>query len=358
MRILALGIMSGTSLDGIDIALCRFSQFDEKWNYEIVEAETIPYPSAWIEKLKEAPNLKAQDFLMLNDEYGRYTGELISEFLRGKEVPQLIASHGHTIFHQPDQKFTFQLGNGASIAAITQITTVSDFRSFDVALGGQGAPLVPTGDQLLFSEFGYCLNIGGFANISFDQEGTRIAFDVCPANIVLNELALQKGFAYDKDGRLGTSGKVSEPLLQQLNNLDFYRQKWPKSLGREWVDTQITPLLSASGLSIKDQAATMYEHIAFQIANVIGNKGRLLATGGGSKNSFLISQLRLKTSSEVVLPEEKLIDFKEALIFAFLGVLAFNGQINIRASVTGATRDHIGGIIYRIENKGSMTDCG
>ena len=358
MRILALGIMSGTSLDGIDIALCRFSQSDNKWNYEIVESETIPYPLLWIEKLKEAPNLKAQEFLMLNDEYGRYTGELITEFLRGKEIPQLIASHGHTIFHQPDQKFTFQLGNGASIAATTQITTVSDFRSFDVALGGQGAPLVPIGDQLLFSEFEYCLNIGGFANISFDQDGTRIAFDVCPANIVLNELALMKGFAYDKDGQLGASGTIDASLLQKLNNLDFYHQKWPKSLGREWAENQIMPLLSASGLSIEDQATTMYEHIAFQIASVIGNKGRLLATGGGSKNRFLIDQLKLKTACEVVLPDEKLIDFKEALIFAFLGVLAFNGQINVLSSVTGSTQDHIGGVIYKINNKGSMTDLG
>ncbi len=351
MRTLALGTMSGTSLDGIDLALCSFTQTDSKWSYEIIEAETIAYPSVWLQKLKEAPNLKAEEFLMLNDEYGRYTGELITEFLKGKVAPQLIASHGHTIFHQPGKKFTFQLGNGASIAATTQITTVSDFRSFDVALGGQGAPLVPTGDKLLFSEFDYCLNIGGFANISFDQDGTRIAFDVCPANIVLNELALQKGFGYDEDGRLGASGTVDKLLLQQLNNLDFYRQKWPKSLGREWVDTQITPLLSASGLSIEDQAATMYEHIAFQIANVTGNNGSLLATGGGSKNLFLINQLKLKTSCQVILPDEKLIDFKEALIFAFLGVLAFNGRINIRASVTGATRDHIGGIIYNIENK-------
>jgi len=351
MRTLALGIMSGTSLDGIDIALCSFTKSGNKWSYEIVGAETIAYPSAWLEKLKDAPELKAEEFLLLNDEYGCYTGKLINEFLKGKEAPQLIASHGHTIFHQPGKKFTYQLGNGASIAATTQITTISDFRSFDVALGGQGAPLVPTGDQLLFAEFNYCLNIGGFANISFDQNGTRIAFDVCPANIVLNELALQKGFAFDKDGGLGAAGKISEPLLQQLNNLDFYRQRWPKSLGREWVDTQITPLLSASGLSTEDQAATMYEHIALQISTIIGNDGKLLATGGGSKNRFLIEQIKLKTSCQIVLPEEKLIDFKEALIFAFLGVLAFNGQINIRASVTGATRDHIGGIIYNIENK-------
>ncbi|NEW84236.1 MAG: anhydro-N-acetylmuramic acid kinase, partial [Mariniphaga sp.] len=277
MKILALGIMSGTSLDGIDIALCRFTQSGNKWNYEIVEAETIPYPSVWLEKLKNTPNMRAEEFLMLHDEYGRYTGKLIPEFLKGKALPQLIASHGHTIFHQPDQKFTFQLGNGASIAATTQITTVSDFRSFDVALGGQGAPLVPIGDQLLFSEFKYCLNIGGFANISFDQDGTRIAFDVCPANIVLNELAQQKGFAYDKDGQMGASGTIDISLLQKLNNLDFYHQKWPKSLGREWAENQIMPLLSASGHSIEDQAATMYEHIAFQIANVVENNGRLLA---------------------------------------------------------------------------------
>ncbi len=348
MKTLALGIMSGTSLDGIDLALCRFSQSDNKWNYELVDTETIAYPSVWIEKLKRAPQLMAEEFLMLNDEYGRYTGELITKFLQGKEVPQLIASHGHTIFHQPDKKFTFQLGNGASIAATSQITTVSDFRSFDVALGGQGAPLVPIGDQLLFSEFDYCLNIGGFANISFEQNGFRIAFDVCPANIVLNELAQQKGFEYDKDGRLGASGTVSEPLLKKLNDLDFYHQKWPKSLGREWADTHITPLLSASGLSIEDQAATMYEHIAHQISNVIGNGGRLLTTGGGSKNRFLIEKLKLKTSCKIVLPDEKLIDFKEALIFAFLGVLAFQSQINVLSSVTGSTQDHIGGIIYNI----------
>jgi len=348
MKILALGIMSGTSLDGIDLALCRFSESEDKWSYEIVDSETIAYPSAWIDKLKEAPNLKVEEFLMLNDEYGRFIGELVNDFLRAKAIPQLIASHGHTIFHQPEKKFTYQLGNGASISATTRITTVSDFRSFDVALGGQGAPLVPIGDQLLFSEFDYCLNIGGFANISFDQDGTRIAFDVCPANIVLNELAQKKGHIYDKDGRLGASGIVNEPLLQKLNNFDFYHQKWPKSLGREWTDTLIMPLLSASGLSIEDQAATMYEHIAFQISNVIGNSGKLLTTGGGSKNLYLIDRLKQKTSCEVVLPEEKLIDFKEALIFAFLGVLAFNGRTNILASVTGSTQDHIGGIIYNI----------
>ena len=348
MNILALGIMSGTSLDGIDLALCRFSEHKNKWSYEIVDAQTIAYPVSWIDKLKGAPQMKAEEFLILHNEYGRYTGELINEFLNGKEVPQLVASHGHTIFHQPDKRFTFQLGNGASIAATTQITTVSDFRSFDVALGGQGAPLVPIGDQLLFSEFDYCLNIGGFANISFDKDGIRIAFDICPANIILNELAQQRGFAYDKHGHLGAFGTVNETLLKKLNSLDFYYQKWPKSLGREWIDQQITPLLSTSELTIEDQAATIYEHIAFQISKITGNTGRLLATGGGSKNLFLIDQLKRKTSCQIVLPDQKLIDFKEALIFAFLGVLAFNGRVNVLSSVTGSMQDHIGGIIHKI----------
>jgi len=351
MNTLALGIMSGTSLDGIDLALCRFSRSADKWDYEIVSAETIAYSPLWIEKLTQAPQMLAEAFLKLNDEYGRYTGELINKFLRSKELPLLIASHGHTIFHQPNEKFTYQLGSGASIASTTQITTVSDFRSFDVALGGQGAPLVPTGDQLLFPDFNYCLNIGGFANISFEKDGKRIAFDVCPANIVLNELAQKKGFAYDRDGKLGASGTVFKPLLEDLNNLDFYRQKWPKSLGREWAENHITPLLSAFGLSVEDQAATFYEHIAYQISKVIANKGTLLSTGGGSKNLFLIDQIKLKTSCQIITPDEKLIDFKEALIFAFLGVLANERQINILSSVTGSTQDHIGGIIYYIANK-------
>ena len=346
MSTLAVGIMSGTSLDGIDFALCRFSESGKKWDYEIVEAQTIAYPSIWLEKLKEAPHLNAEEFLLLHNEYGRYTGELASAFLHGKEVPQLIASHGHTIFHQPERRFTFQLGNGASIATKTGITTVNDFRNFDVALSGQGAPLVPIGDQLLFSEFDYCLNIGGFANISTEQNGVRIASDISPANIVLNELALQKGLSFDRDGHIGASGTVNESLLNQLNALDFYSQKWPKSLGREWVDQQIIPLLTASGLKMEDQAATVYEHIAIQISKAIGNKGKLLATGGGSKNLYLIDRLKHHTTCQIILPDVKLIDFKEALIFAFLGVLAFKGRTNVLSSATGSVRDHIGGVIY------------
>ena len=348
MSTLVVGTMSGTSLDGIDVALCRFKDSKKGWIFDIVDAQTFPYPNGWIKKINSAPGLRAEEFLKLHNEYGCYNGDLINRFLEGKETPLLIASHGHTIFHQPENRFTFQLGNGASIASATGITTVSDFRSFDVALGGQGAPLVPIGDLLLFPEYDYCLNIGGFANISFDQDGTRIAFDVSPANIVLNNLAQQKGYAFDRDGQLGASGIVNASLLKKLNGLKFYDQKWPKSLGREWIDTQVSPLLSASDLSIEDQAATFYEHIAVQISKIVPKKGRILLTGGGSKNIFLVDQLKQKTNCMIVLPEEKLIDFKEALIFAFLGMLAFNGQVNILSSVTGSKHDLIGGVIHHI----------
>lgn len=351
MSTLVIGTMSGTSLDGIDIALCRFSASKNKWNYEIIDAQTISYPEIWIEKLRIAPMLSAEEFLILHNEYGCFTGELITQFLCGKEIPKLIASHGHTIFHQPEIKFSFQLGNGASIAAVTGITTVCDFRNFDVALGGQGAPLVPVGDQLLFPQFDFCLNIGGFANISYDKNGTRFAFDTCPANIILNELAQQKGYAFDQDGQMGASGKINKSLLEKLDHLDYYHQNHPKSLGREWVKNEINPLLFNSNLSVEDQAATIYEHITNQISNATGKTGKMLITGGGAKNLFLIQKLKEKLSCQIVLPDEKLIDFKEALIFAFLGFLAFKGQVNVIASVTGSQQNHIGGVIYPIENK-------
>ena len=260
----------------------------------------------------------------------------------------IISSHGHTIFHQPDKAFTFQLGSGATIASTTNITTISDFRTLDVALGGQGAPLVPIGDKLLFHEYDYCLNLGGFANISFDVNNLRIAFDICPVNLVLNDLASQKNRSFDKDGEIGASGKINPSLLNSLNSLDYYSQKWPKSLGREWVEKNIYSLFTDPVLSIEDRAATFYEHVAYQLSEVLGFSGRILLTGGGAKNKFLVKKLMEKTPCQIVKPENQLIDFKEALIFAFLGVLRFNGQINCLSSVTGADIDNIGGVIHPI----------
>ncbi len=351
MSYLAIGVMSGTSLDGIDLALCRFTTSDTRWKYEVLAAITVEYSSIWKSKLQDAPTLSAQDFLLLHNEYGCYIGDLINEFLRGKEQPSLVASHGHTIFHQPTKKFTFQLGHGASIAATTGISTISDFRSLDVALGGQGAPLVPMGDKHLFSEFDYCLNIGGFANISQQLKGEQLAFDICPANIILNQLALSKDQEYDINGAIGAAGQVNPALLSKLNNLPYYQQKYPKSLGREWVETQIMPLLMNSGLSIEDQAATIYEHITDQISLNLGAKGKLLVTGGGAHNTFLVQKLKNKTTCEISIPEHNLINFKEALIFAFLGVLAFKGEINVMATITGSSTDNIGGTLTRMPTK-------
>jgi len=348
MNTISLGIMSGTSLDGLDLALCRFTGNNGKWQFEILDAQTIDYKSDWELRLRTAHKLGAEEFLLLHNEYGRFIGTMVNNFLGGRMIPDLISSHGHTIFHQPDKKFTFQLGNGASIAGTTNITTISDFRNLDIALSGQGAPLVPIGDKLLFPEYNYCLNIGGFANISFDIDGARIAFDICPANLVMNELASQKNRSYDKDGEIGALGKINQSLLDSLNSLGYYEQKWPKSLGREWVDKNLMPLLISSGLSVEDQAATFYEHIAYQISKVIGSSGKVLATGGGARNKFLIRKIMEKTNSQVILPNDQLIDFKEALIFAFLGVLAFYGRVNCLSSVTGAKKDNIGGTIYPI----------
>jgi anhydro-N-acetylmuramic acid kinase len=349
--IISLGIMSGTSLDGVDLALCRFLENNNKWQYEILDSKTISYPVEWELKLRSAHQLNVLDFLLLHNEYGIYLGLIVNEFLEGKIIPDIISSHGHTIFHQPDQKFTFQLGSGASISATTQITTISDFRTLDVAFGGQGAPLVPIGDKYLFHEYDYCLNLGGFANISFEERNNRIAFDICPVNLILNKLAFKKNKPFDKDGEIGASGRIDQSLLGSLNSLDYYKQKWPKSLGREWVDKCINPLLADSGISIEDQVATFYEHIASQILRVVGPKGKMLCTGGGTKNKFLVSKLEKKTACQIIIPEEILIDFKEALIFAFLGVLRFMGRVNCLSSVTGARLDNIGGIITPIAKK-------
>ncbi|GET21877.1 anhydro-N-acetylmuramic acid kinase [Prolixibacter denitrificans] len=344
--IIALGLMSGTSLDGIDLALCRFEHTNSGWSFLIEAAETVPYSAEWQKKLKEAEKSTAQEILLLHNEYARYTGEVINRFLQGKTMPQLIASHGHTIFHQPKKQFTFQLGNGTIIAAETGIKTIADFRNMDVALGGQGAPLVPIGDRLLFGEYEYCLNLGGFANISYEEEEQRIAFDIGPANIVLNYLAQQKGQEYDKNSLIAKSGQVDNALLNELNNLPFYAEKPPKSLGKEWLDSEMIPLLEKYSLSLANQMRTLYEHVAIQIGRVIHLPGKMLVTGGGAHNPLLMNRIAACSKAEVIIPEKEIIDFKEALIFAFLGVMANRHEINCLSAVTGASRDNTGGTIY------------
>ncbi len=348
MKYTVIGLMSGTSIDGLDIALCQFYKTN-RWHYAILNAKTIPYSHQWKKKLTTAPTLSAYDFLKLHKEYGTYLGECVVNFIHTVNIqPDFISSHGHTVFHEPTRHFNFQLGDGAFIASRTGITTISDFRTLDIAFGGQGAPLVPIGDELLFADYEYCLNVGGIANISFKKKNKRIAFDVCPANMVLNELAAQRNLAFDTDGKLACRGTINNKLLNELNKLDYYVSPFPKSLGREWVEQNFLPILYRYSCTIEDKLTTVYEHIAIQIAKNISNKGKMLITGGGAYNKFLISCIQSKVDVEIIVPSKMLVEFKEALIFAFIGLLRWLNMPNVLTSVTGASKSLSCGVIHKV----------
>ena len=343
----AIGLMSGTSLDGLDICFAKFRRLNSEWKFSILHAETLPYSSVWEEKLKNSIHLNAEELLALNSEYGFYLGEKVKEFITKNSLSEidLIASHGHTVFHQPPRHFTLQIGDGRAIKIINNIPVVYDFRSQDVLMGGNGAPLVPIGDELLFSEFDACLNIGGFSNISTRKGGKRNAFDICPVNIVLNQYALTLGKKYDDNGNFARNGKVNEKILTSLNSLGFYAEHPPKSLGIEWVNQNIIPLLENE--MPQNILATFTEHAADQIAQVFNHYQfkNVLFTGGGTYNSYLIERIKAKSATEIIIPTRELIDFKEALIFAFMGVLKMNNKINVLSSATGSSADHSSGII-------------
>ncbi len=343
-----LGIMSGTSLDGLDFALCKFKKQKQKYYYEILETGFFPYNDKIKNELSNAQNLKAFDFIELHKKYGKYIGKKTKQFLSGKIIPDYIASHGHTIFHKPKQNITFQIGDGAFIVAETKISVISDFRNIDTALKGQGAPLVPIGDKHLFSEYDFCINLGGFANVSYNKKGKRIAFDICPVNFIVNNLMRKIGKEYDEFGNTGKKGKINQELLKQLNSIPFYTKKPPKSLGREYVEKWFFPLIQNFNISVNDKIRTLYKHIAIKISDEISSKknGNVLLTGGGTHNKFLVSEIQAETKNKIIIPDNQTIDFKEAIIFAFLGFLRINSEINTLKSVTGALKDSIGGAIF------------
>jgi len=345
----AIGLMSGTSLDGLDIAACEFILSEGKWSFKILSCHTYPYPPEWKSKLAGLASADAFNLSYINVEYGHLLGKLTQSFLNGTNFkPDLIASHGHTVFHQPAKGLTVQIGSGSAIAAETSLPVVCDFRSVDVAMGGQGAPLVPIGDRLLFSEFDACLNLGGFANVSMELDGERIAFDICPVNIILNQIASILGMDYDKDGIIARSGKVDSDLLMQLDKLSYYDQKWPKSLGREWLEMEFLPVTECYGGSPADLMCTVCEHVAVQVNRSIPiqKDSRILVTGGGAHNQFLMERICNKNLQNWTIPQIEWIDYKEALIFAFLGVLRWRNEPNILRSVTGSRINHSGGAIY------------
>ena len=360
-----IGLMSGSSLDGLDIAFVEFQENAGKWTYEIKAAECFVYPDEWIDKLKNAISLGALDYQLLHTSYGHYIGEQVINFIEEKKLHYqvaLIASHGHTTFHVPSKKMTAQLGDGAAIAAVTQLPVVSDLRALDVALGGQGAPIVPIGEKFLLGDYDYFLNIGGIANISFNKNPSEssgyIAFDICPANRVLNLLANEKGKEYDDDGKMAANGKVNMQLLDNLNALDYYKKSYPKSLSNDFGTNLVYPLIKDSGLHIEDALRTYAEHIALQVKNAIADlknhkpqttNYKLLATGGGALNTFLVERIKdlvKEFNIEVLVPGEELVKYKEALIMAFIGVLRWRQEYNVFSSVTGAARDSIGGALW------------
>lgn len=343
------GIMSGTSLDGMDLAACEFKYRNSKWDYKLLHSETYPYSDIWIKKLRSLRHASALEAIQAHYDYGRLTANYVNRFHEETRFrPMIIASHGHTVFHEPLKGYTWQAGCGAAIANYCGIPAVCDFRSGDVSLGGQGAPLVPIGDELLFGDYDACLNLGGFSNISLKRNEKRIAFDICPVNTVLNLLAAEAGMEFDRDGALANQGKIINGLLNNLNMLPFYNSPPPRSLGAEWLEENILPLFYDPDHDIKDKLRTFTEHIAQQIKRVVSSYGikRMLVTGGGTYNKFLIRQITYGSSCKVVIPDNSTVEYKEALIFAFLGLFRWLGLPNCLATVTGAKSDSIAGAVY------------
>ncbi len=353
-----VGVMSGTSLDGLDLALCRLSYADGHWQHRLLAARTVPYGDHWRRMLSDVVTADGFEFARIDRHFGHFAGQQVRAFLEDcDQTADAVASHGHTVFHQPSVGVTVQIGHGAALSAAAGLPVVCDFRALDVALGGQGAPLVPLGDALLFPDYAACLNLGGIANISFQRGDERVAYDIGPANQLLNWLANQVGEPYDPQGEIAASGRVDIKLLATLNSLGYYVQPFPKSLGREEVETYFLPLLDNTSVALPDLLATVSEHLAQQIAAAIPQQAqtgtgphRLLITGGGAFNTFLLSRLEhyLGEGTVPIVPDDGLVKFKEAIIFALLGTLRLRQQVNCLRSVTGARTDHVGGALYGV----------
>lgn len=348
-----IGLMSGTSGDGLDLAYVHF-EHRETWSFRIERAETIPFPEELGKNLAESHQLTGLELSQLDVDFGKWMGIQVKEFYEKFRLnPDAVASHGHTVFHQPARGLSLQIGNGWALHQASGLKVINDFRMQDVQLGGQGAPLVPIGDRLLFPAVDFCINLGGISNISMENNGSRIAFDSSPFNLLLNAEAQKLGKAFDAGGEIARSGEVNLTLFEALNRLPFYEKKSAKSLGREDMEQDFFPLIKKSGLSPADTLSTLVEHFAFQISSVIltfstKKTPSVLLTGGGAYHTYFIERLDhyLKKHWVKVEADSQLIEFKEALIFAFLGVLRLRGENNCLASVTGAIRDNCGGTVY------------
>lgn len=339
--------MSGTSLDGLDIAYCTFEK-KENWHFDVIDTQNVSFDDDLKQDLKISSRLSAIEFVELHKKFAKFSGKAVNNFLAGREV-DFIASHGHTSIHLPNKNVNFQLGDGATLAATTNKAVVCDFRSLDIALNGQGAPLVPVGDKFLFPGYDTFLNIGGFANATFLKEKI-IAYDISPANFVLNYYSRKKGFEYDKDGEFGRNGKVNTEILKELEKLSYYSEKPPKSLADHWVYSTFLKKIENNFGNFDSIFGTIYEHISNRIAAELNknNSKKVLVSGGGAYNKYLLELITRKTSANLIIPDKTIIEYKEAIVFAFLGVLRWIKQPNCLSLVTGAKFDNIGGAIYYI----------
>tara|TARA_B100002052_G_scaffold2106_1_gene2031 strand:- start:39 stop:1085 length:1047 start_codon:yes stop_codon:yes gene_type:complete len=345
-KIEVIGVMSGTSLDGLDLCHVIFN-LENLSDFKIANSTTISYPKKISEKLHNIVKKNINQINKIDIEYGTFIGESINKFISSFNLNDidLISSHGHTVFHQPDVGKTLQIGNGMIINKITGIRTVNNFRQQDVKLGGQGAPLVPIGDKLLFKKYKYCLNLGGFVNISIKKSKKIFAYDICPLNTVLNFYSKKIGHEYDYNGNFSKTGIINNNLFNELNELSYYFEKHPKSLGIEFVLGEVFPIIDKYKLSEIDVLATYIKHAAYQISKNILDNEKVLISGGGSFNKTLIKSLK-NYGINISLPNKLIINYKESLIFALLGYLRLNNEINCLKSVTGATRDHSSGDIF------------
>ncbi|WP_324028014.1 anhydro-N-acetylmuramic acid kinase [Maribacter sp. BPC-D8] len=349
-----IGLMSGTSLDGLDLAYCHIWEKNGVWEFDIKETKSVKYSSEMLNTLKDAISLSAEKLIELHNTYGTYLGEQTSIFINENKLEvDYIASHGHTTHHRPEMGLTFQVGSGQHLANVTGIKVIADFRTNDLALGGQGAPLVPIGDRMFFNEYDYCLNLGGISNVSFEVKDKRIAYDIGLANMILNYITRKVDLEYDEDGKLARSGKINTNMLAQLNNLKYYLLPHPKSIGYEWFLEEVVPIVEDTDDTIENLLHTGIHHICDKVAQQINlnfkhNKQQLLVTGGGALNSFLIETLQQKLgdTTKVVVPEKIIIEFKEALVFALMGVLRVAQLTNVLSSVTGAKKDSSSGVLF------------
>jgi anhydro-N-acetylmuramic acid kinase len=347
-----IGLMSGTSLDGIDVASCIFRRRSARWEFQIEMAKTVPYSTGWMDKLSSAHTVSAEDLMKLHVDYGSYLGNMCKKFIKLYDIKRVdfIASHGHTVFHQPEKKFTFQLGEGNAIHAASNLPVIFDFRSLDIALGGQGAPLVPAGDHFLFPTYDVCLNIGGIANLSQQVGNRRVAFDICFANMGLNYLSLKAGKAYDRNGALASDGNLDVIMLTDLNQVYANIRRTRPALGREFFEKQLRPILDRENVDLIDRLHTFTESIAIQIASALNIKTKrlsVLCTGGGAFNSYLLYRMieHFGDRVDLIVPDPEIIKFKEAMVFAFLGVRRLRNEVNCLKSVTQASRDSSSGVL-------------